>query len=79
MKRVGVLARHHDGRVFAEPGGSADHPLLGVEQDGTVLEELGAVLASVAAPVAALAVEAGPVEGGEHVPGVGGGHDDSTS
>src|SRR5207247_1931848 len=52
--------------------GPEDHPLLLVVQGEAVVEELGALLAPVAAPVAAGGAEA--VEAGKDVEGVGTGH-----
>src|SRR5918995_6808112 len=53
--------------------GPEDHPLLRVEQGEAVVEQLGALLAPVAAPVAAVGAVA--VEAGKDVEGVGSGHD----
>jgi hypothetical protein len=55
--------------------GPEDHPLLGVVQGEAVVEQLGALLAPIAAPVAVTVVRPEAVEGGEDVEGVGRGHD----
>src|SRR5829696_3272596 len=53
-----------------ERGGAEHHPLLVAERSKTVVEQLRALLAPVAAPVAAGAVRAVAVEAGEDVEGV---------
>src|SRR5919197_268647 len=53
--------------------GPEDHPLLLAVQREAVVEELGALLAPVAGPIAAGGAEA--VEAGKDVEGVGSGHD----
>src|ERR671936_3058200 len=58
-----------------ERGGAEDHPLVVAEQVKAVFEQLGALLAPVAAPVARGAVGAVAIEAGKDVEGVGSGHD----
>src|SRR5829696_10169034 len=57
-----------------ERGGAEHHPLLVAERGKAVVEQLRALLAPVAAPVAAGAVRAVAVEAGEDVEGVDSGH-----
>src|SRR5262249_10201764 len=72
--RVGIDTGGHHLCGLPEGGCSEDHALLGLEDCSAVREQLRALLAPVAAPVAGLDVRAVAVKGGEDVPGVGGGH-----
>jgi hypothetical protein len=73
----GIDARGHDLSNLPEGGGPEEHPLLGAEEGGAMLEQLGALLAPIATPVGLLVKGSVAVEGGEDVPGVDSGHDNS--
>src|ERR671920_2572784 len=68
------LYRAQQLQELPEGVGPKDHPLLLADYGEAVVEELGALLAPVAAPVARGGVGAVAVEGGEDVEGVGSGH-----
>src|SRR5687767_1710325 len=68
---LGARGQHPRERLIRV--GPEDHPLLLAVQGEAVLEQFGALLAPVAAPVAAGGAEA--VEAGKDVEGVGSGHD----
>ncbi len=74
VTHLGLLgARAQQLHHLPKGGGAEDHPLVRLVHGEAALEELGTVLAPVAAPVAA-AVRAEAVDGGDDVEGVDGGH-----
>src|SRR5450432_3031425 len=76
VSHLGLLgARGNNIQKLLERGGSEDQPLLRVERGEAAAEQLGALLAPVAAPVAVGAIRAVAIKGRKDVESVGSGHD----